>query len=84
MGFTSSAADMADLPAMTAHSSSGDQPDLDTSRTALAARPVTLRRGLRRLGSGLIAYGVLGLVLVFGSVGIYMVLWNRRRLRPAD
>jgi hypothetical protein len=44
---------MADLPAMT---------DVGP-RDPIERRPLTLRRGLRRLSSGLIAYGLLGLVL---------------------
>jgi hypothetical protein len=43
-----------------------------------AGRPLTLRRGLRRLSSGLIAYGVLGLLLAV--VGGFALAWVGGRI----
>ena len=54
---------MADLPAMTAI------PPSDS----VARRPLTLRRGLRRLSAGLIAYGLIGLALAL--IGAYALAW---------
>ena len=53
---------MADLPAMTAISPDPAQ-----------RRPLTLRRGLRRLSTGLIAYGVVGLLLAL--IGAFALTW---------
>ncbi len=53
---------MADLPAMTAI-----PPD------TVARRPLTLRRGLRRLSTGLIAYGLIGLALAL--IGAFALVW---------
>ena len=44
-----------------------------TDAEPVAPRPMTLRRGLRRLSTGLIAYGVLGLVLAV--VGGLALVW---------
>jgi hypothetical protein len=60
-------ADMADLPAMTVIPPAG----LDSD--PVARRPLTLRRGLRRLSVGLIAYGVVGLALAV--VGTFALAW---------
>lgn len=54
---------MADLPAMTAI------PPSDP----VVRRPLTLRRGLRRLSTGLIAYGLIGLALAL--IGAYALAW---------
>ncbi len=53
---------MADLPAMTAIS-----PD------PLRRRPLTMRRGLRRLSTGLIAYGLVGVALAL--IGAFALAW---------
>lgn len=58
---------MADLPAMTAFPPPSDP-----------APPLPLRRGLRRLSSGLIAYGLLGLMLAV--VGGFALLWVGGRI----
>ena len=39
----------------------------------VARRPLTLRRGLRRLSTGLIAYGLIGLALAL--VGAFALAW---------
>ncbi len=39
----------------------------------VARRPVTLRRGLRRLSTGLIAYGLIGLALAL--IGAFALVW---------
>jgi hypothetical protein len=44
---------------------------IDSER--VAPRPMTLRRGLRRLSLGLIAYGIIGLVLAL--VGALALVW---------
>ena len=55
--------------ALTPPTRPGPGSDLDS----VAARPMTLRRGLRRLGLGLIAYGIIGLVLAL--VGALALVW---------
>ncbi len=57
------AARMADLPAMTAIPPA--RPDI--------RRPLTLRRGLRRLSTGLIVYGLIGLALAL--IGAFALVW---------
>lgn len=59
---------MADLPAMTASPPPAPGPGSDP-----VARPLALRRGLRRLSTGLIAYGVTGLVLAL--IGAFALAW---------
>src|SRR5688500_9288310 len=41
--------------------------------TSVGRRPLTLRRGLRRLSTGLIAYGLIGLALAL--VGAFALVW---------
>lgn len=57
---------MADLRAMTAI-----PPGSETRRPL--RRPLTLRRGLRRLSTGLIAYGVVGVLLAL--IGAFALAW---------
>lgn len=59
---------MADLRAMTAIPPSGPAP----------RRPLTLRRGLRRLSTGLIAYGLIGIALAL--VGAFALSWVSGRV----
>jgi len=67
---------VADLPAMTATSPQSG-PGRDGSAGSVTApiprRPLTLRRGLRRLSLGLIVYGGVGLVLAL--VGAFALSW---------
>lgn len=63
---------MADLPAMTAVSPPEPGPEL------VVLRPRTLRRGLRRLSSGLIAYGLIGLALAL--IGAFALSWVAGRV----
>ena len=67
---------MADLPAMTATPPTSGH-GVDDSQILVPApvprRPLTLRRGLRRLSSGLIAYGLIGLLLAV--VGGFALSW---------
>ena len=58
---------MADLPAMTANDSVG------SGTRPVVQRPLTLRRGLRRLSTGLIAYGLIGLALAL--IGAFALSW---------
>jgi hypothetical protein len=57
---------------MTAVTPPGTGPGRDPGVDA-GARPLTLRRGLRRLSVGLIAYGVTGLLLAL--VGAFALIW---------
>ena len=63
---------MADLPAMTPVSPPEPGPEL------VVLRPRTLRHGLRRLSSGLIAYGLIGLALAL--IGAFALSWVAGRV----
>jgi hypothetical protein len=69
---------MADLRAMTALPPSGAGLDPSTEAKQVARPPLTPRRGLRRLSSGLIAYGVLGLLLAV--IGGFALSWVGGRI----